>query len=598
MAAIEVPRLNNTNDVPKIELSKIDNLPYYIEKDHIRIIKEEYNYEEVPIEDFYDKNDELFETVLLKTTDSSKDKINLKTIPKSEVSIKNEVIDDFVRNFLIRLDLKETLNCFQNEWYDNIQKGKIKFEDAGVVPDVYLRNQELNDKVKFLQNEVSRYKTAAEKTKDEYVKMRKERDYHRMHHNRVIQEKNKLVTDLKRLKSHYESYEPLIRTMKAKYDVAIREKVLNQLERDRAVAELTNGKSSEKNSAQKASSEDMAEKRFNFVKRTEKIKEDPASQKHPKDTEFPIDDGVNPYLNIIKEDIHHLSTLRLSHTVQAHGLPLSSLSVHPRKMIAVTTSDDKTWKMWSIPDGQMIMRGEGHTDWISDSDFHPTGKMLATSSGDSTVKIWSFEKEKCIHTFSDHLKAVWSVAWHSCGMFLASASMDCTVKLWDLSSLRCRYTLRGHADSVNSVEFLPFSNTILTSSADKTLSLWDGRTGLVAHTFYGHMNACNQAVVNLKGDTIASCDSDGIIKLWDVRKVAEMESHNVSSTSANTVAFNSSGNFLVIGCDDATIKAYNLSSQQFTKLSGHEDAVHCVQFTNSDNYLLSGGCDNALRIWS
>ena len=75
--------------------------------------------------------------------------------------------------------------------------------------------------------------------------MRKERDYHRMHHNRVIQEKNKLVTDLKRLKSHYESYEPLIRTMKAKYDVAIREKVLNQLERDRAVAELTNGKNTE-----------------------------------------------------------------------------------------------------------------------------------------------------------------------------------------------------------------------------------------------------------------------------------------------------------------------------------------------------------------
>jgi hypothetical protein len=31
MAAIDVPRLNNTNDVPKIELSKIDNLPYYIE---------------------------------------------------------------------------------------------------------------------------------------------------------------------------------------------------------------------------------------------------------------------------------------------------------------------------------------------------------------------------------------------------------------------------------------------------------------------------------------------------------------------------------------------------------------------------------------
>ncbi len=40
-------------------------------------------------------------------------------------------------------------------------------------------------------------------------------------------------------------------------------------------------------------------------------------------------------------------------------------------MIAVTTSDDKSWKMWTIPEGQMIMRGDGHTDWLSGCDFHP-----------------------------------------------------------------------------------------------------------------------------------------------------------------------------------------------------------------------------------
>lgn len=75
--------------------------------------------------------------------------------------------------------------------------------------------------------------------------MKKERDYHRMHHNRVAQEKNKLITDLKRLKSHYETYEPLLQTMKDKYEGAIRDKVVNQLERDRAVAELTSIKKNE-----------------------------------------------------------------------------------------------------------------------------------------------------------------------------------------------------------------------------------------------------------------------------------------------------------------------------------------------------------------
>ena len=68
--------------------------------------------------------------------------------------------------------------------------------------------------------------------------MKKERDYHRMHHHRVAQEKNKLITDLKRIKTHYESYEPLVKSMKEKYEAALRDKVLNQLERERAVAEL------------------------------------------------------------------------------------------------------------------------------------------------------------------------------------------------------------------------------------------------------------------------------------------------------------------------------------------------------------------------
>ena len=34
-------------------------------------------------------------------------------------------------------------------------------------------------------------------------KFRKERDFHRMHHKRVAQEKNKLIHDMQILKKHY-----------------------------------------------------------------------------------------------------------------------------------------------------------------------------------------------------------------------------------------------------------------------------------------------------------------------------------------------------------------------------------------------------------
>lgn len=607
------PIKTSDSTIPRIDLAKLDNIPYYIEKEFIRNLEDEFNYEEVPIEDYFENEiEENFDIALAKQEEAVKDKITLLSIPKSELVTKPEAIDDFIRNFLVKFNLVKSLNAFQNEWYENLQTGKLKPEDAGPVPDVYAKNQQLIDRTKFLQLEVNRYKTAAEKAKEEYVKMKKERDYHRMHHHRVAQEKNKLITELKRVRSHYETYEPLLKSMKDKYELAVRDKVINQIEKDRAVGELKSIKQSENMPITKKKSNSAGlgptQKRLQEHRTYEKIIKDIKNQKnetepfisnrHPKDSEFPIENGLNPYLNRLKGDSHNVTNLRLSQSIQAHNLPISSISIHPRKMIAVTTSDDKSWKMWTIPDGQMIMRGDGHNDFVSGSDFHPNGKMLATSSGDSTVKIWNFETQKCVHTFNDHLKAAWSVSWHSCGNFVASGSRDCTAKIWDLNSLRCRYTLRGHADSVNSVEFLHFSNSILTASADKTLSLWDGRTGLVAHTFYGHMHAINQATFNMKGDTIVSCDSLGIVKFWDVRKVAVIETHDFGPYSANSVTFSPLSTMIVAASDDGSIKSYNLQSNHLMPLTGHEDAVNYVKFDLTGSYLLSGGSDNVLRVWS
>jgi hypothetical protein len=55
-----------------------------------------------------------------------------------------------------------------------------------------------------------------------------------------------------------------------------------------------------------------------------------------------------------------------THTVAAHSAPISSLCVHPRRPIAVTVSDDMVWKMWRLPESDVVMSGDGHRDWVSD----------------------------------------------------------------------------------------------------------------------------------------------------------------------------------------------------------------------------------------
>ena len=69
---------------------------------------------------------------------------------------------------------------------------------------------------------------------------------------------------------------------------------------------------------------------------------------------------------------------------------VTSLSYNPKKDIIATGSDDTTWKLWSVPNGDLIMSGEGHVDWVGGVEFHPKGNLLATASGDGTVKIWDF----------------------------------------------------------------------------------------------------------------------------------------------------------------------------------------------------------------
>ena len=106
-----------------------------------------------------------------------------------------------------------------------------------------------------------------------------------------------------------------------------------------------------------------------------------------------------------------------------------------------------------MENGENIMSGEGHKDWVSGVDFHPAGSHLVTGSGDKTVKVWDFINSCVMHTFTEHTGPVWQTKFHDTGDFVLSASADASLKLFDLNSLRVRQAYRGHTDSVNSVQF-------------------------------------------------------------------------------------------------------------------------------------------------
>lgn len=152
--------------------------------------------------------------------------------------VRPSVVDDFVRNFFIKAGLSRSLDAFNIEWYELQSKGKLSSELFTPVPDIYLKNEELFDQTSVLREQVEKMRDVAGRAQTTWDKFRKERDFHRMHHKRVLQEKNKLINDLKRLKAHLRSYEPTIDELKRRHEVAMKEKMMIRLERDRLKARV------------------------------------------------------------------------------------------------------------------------------------------------------------------------------------------------------------------------------------------------------------------------------------------------------------------------------------------------------------------------
>ncbi|XP_050010280.1 sperm-associated antigen 16 protein isoform X2 [Alexandromys fortis] len=215
---------------------------YYLEQVTLTEASEdECEYEEIPDDNFSipEGEEDLAKAIHIVQEHATDVQIlEQKTVLPSR-HVVHEAIEDFLCNFLIKMEMTRTLDCFQAEWYELIQKGETDLRALGNVPDVYSQVMFLESENKNLKKDLKRVKQAAERAREDLLKTQKERDFHRMHHKRIVQEKNKLIADLKGLKLHYASYEPTIRVLHEKHHALLKEKMLTSLEKDRAVGKIS-----------------------------------------------------------------------------------------------------------------------------------------------------------------------------------------------------------------------------------------------------------------------------------------------------------------------------------------------------------------------
>jgi len=560
---------------------------YVVEEITLSESDEDAKYEEVS-EDIEEtqETDEDYETLLRVTKGIAVEKPAQLQVVESKFTQRHVTTDDFIRNFLVRLGMPKTLETFQAEWYELQTKGKLKQEDFSPVPDVYIRNQELREEVASLCNEKESAKLGEAKAKADLAVLNREILYHKIRHRRVQDDKIELSAKIAQMKDQTEEQEAKYKELAAKYENAMKEKMLIKLERDR----LRN-------------KSEQLEHTLTQVQ-SEKQLQDPAmlpkAKPAPKrSTAFPPDSRPNPYASLSVSEHTKLESWMLNKTFKGHQLAVSSVALHPRKAILSTGSDDNTCKIWMLMNGELLITFQ-MSDWVACTAFHPGGNYVAAGSADNTVCLWNLTSpESAPSIYREHTQPIWSIDFNDTGDFLVSASMDHSLKLWDCNTARSRSSFRGHVDSVNSCKFQPYANCFISGSGDKTVSLWDMRTNQCVQTLYGHLNAVNNVAFNLKADTVASCDADGVVKIWDLRMVQEKYPQlDTGRLPATSCAFDKSGTVLLVGSEDGSVYAYSLNSQETIQtFKGHEQGVQDLVFDPAFKFFVSAGSDCTFRVW-
>lgn len=112
--------------------------------------------------------------------------------------------------------------------------------------------------------------------------------------------------------------------------------------------------------------------------------------------------------------IWSLGSSHANFTLDAHEAKgVNHVDYYPQadKPYILTTSDDKTVKVWDYTTKALIATLEGHTSNVSFACYHPELPVIISGSEDGTVKIWHANTYRLEQSLSYGLERAWCVSY-------------------------------------------------------------------------------------------------------------------------------------------------------------------------------------------
>ncbi len=206
-----------------------------------------------------------------------------------------------------------------------------------------------------------------------------------------------------------------------------------------------------------------------------------------------------------------LPTLRCARTFEGHTATVNA-GVWVQGRVA-SCSDDGSIRVWNAQTGDLESVLKGHAGPVNALASH--AHLLVSGGDDRTVQIWNATARRCLRVLEGHIGAIRCVQISPDGTRLLSGSDDNTIRVWDLASGICENIFDGHTAEILCMSWHANAQVFLSGSGDRTLRIWGADSGKCLRVLDGHQREV--LAVKWRADETRAISGDNLgVLSWDV----------------------------------------------------------------------------------
>jgi hypothetical protein len=226
----------------------------------------------------------------------------------------------------------------------------------------------LQEKLSKIKVELEKAKKGAEDAKSKWESLRGEREFFKDGYENTNKQKQLISSDVKTLKRLHEEFEVKIADLRIKYDNLCKSKSLMDLEATKLTRDAEKNK--ELTDKYLIDVEKLEEKlKSDHVEIDSKIKIPlPPVQRNGDRTPWPKDVRNNLYLMQNYTPLNSQPTI--VKPIKAHDKPIGCMSVHLKKHVIATGSDDSSFKIFNMMTNEELASSVGHTVIVYNSAIY------------------------------------------------------------------------------------------------------------------------------------------------------------------------------------------------------------------------------------